>query len=241
MENNKSESNLLKYIGYFLGGIMLLFILVFLVNKLIIAKAPFEVAQDNDWIGFWGGIVGGIISGFVTFIALKITIHNEDRKRREDRMINILPYLTYSTYMNHGTDDEKQIYQETYTIKTSNEDKSYNTIKFSLVIDNLGLGTAIEPQIKEMIYDGVSYKRDSDFLNKIGIDVGGKAGIEFKTIKVKEKEKYMTLKIGYFNLLKDYYEQDIEIKFPLEIKKDNKIVYPCPKVAKVHKSKLKNT
>ena len=42
-----------KYKKMFLFEMIILIILLMIINVILVIKAPFKVAQDSDWIGFW--------------------------------------------------------------------------------------------------------------------------------------------------------------------------------------------
>lgn len=225
----KDEKFEWKYVGYFFIALACLFVVVFLINVLIRTEAPFKVAQDNDWIGFWGGIVASILSGIITFIVLKITIDNESTKRLEDKReiefqrledkrMSIIPYLTY-----YIADDTEQITKKLksplmispknnygYTNEDGLIDKN-KIARFTLVIENTGLGVAIEPSIKRIMYDGITNMSSGVFRNLTTLNMGEKAIIDFRVIGTEENTSDLTIKIGYFNLLRDYYQQEIVI------------------------------
>lgn len=218
-----------KYVGYFFTALACLFVVVFLINVLIRTEAPFKVAQDNDWIGFWGGILASILSGIITFIVLKITIDNENTKRLEDKReiefqrledkrMSVIPYLTY-----YIADDTEQITKKLkspliispknnygYTNEDGVIDKN-KISRFTLVIENTGLGVAIEPSIKRIMYDGTTNMSSGVFRNLTTLNIGEKAIIDFSVVGTEENTSDLTIKIGYFNLLRDYYQQEIVI------------------------------
>jgi len=72
---NKSELNT-RFIINMLLGMVLIITLVGSTNY-IMTIGPFEdlvVAQNNDWISFWGSFLGGVISGIATLIVIYLTI-----------------------------------------------------------------------------------------------------------------------------------------------------------------------
>lgn len=215
-----------KYLGYIILGLLSLFSIIFIINSIIITEAPFKVAQDNDWISFWGSLLGAIVSGIFTFIALKITIRNENKKRiednrlieiqrLEDRRMEILPYLSYYIVDDKYIEDnkvEKQLKTPLFiTPKSSTVGKVSIDCKFNLIIENLGLGVAVEPRIDKIYYDGI---KDTQLArNNTTISVGESSVMNFKVVYPNKAVSMMTLTIGYFNLIRDYYEQDVVIDF----------------------------
>ena len=223
--NDNNKNNIWKYFVYTIVGIICLLVAVYLINLLIITKVPFRVAQDNDWISFWGSVLGAIISGITTFTALKITINNENKKRLEDKRLSICPYLTYSfeyencqEYFESNCNEENRL--EIPLIiepKGSGVDKYY---QFILIIKNLGLGTCVKPKINKIYYDE---KNNTNILNnEIAINVNDKAFADFKIVYLNSNEDVgqLRLVINYYNLLRDYYELEITIDFTLSSIKD---------------------
>lgn len=231
----KSKKFEWKYVGYFFIALGCLFGVVYLINLLIITKAPFDVAQDNDWIGFWGGILGSIISGVITFIVLKITIDNENQKRNndkletekqrlEDKRMSILPYLNY--YVDKSDEHISKELKSPIIVMPkfdSNDLSKYKdengcmdeekVCNVKLVLENLGLGIAIEPSICRIEYDGIKDNSAGTYKNITILNTGEKGVIRFKVCLADDKSNLLKIKIGYFNLLRDYYEQEIELDF----------------------------
>ena len=221
-ENNKKFE--WKYVGYFFVALACLFGVVYLINLLIITKAPFEVAQSNDWIGFWGGVLGAILSGVITFVVLKITINNENQKRKEDRNLidsqrledkrmSVLPYLNYtivdSKYIEKNKIEKELKTPLVITPKSVKVGEITTDCSFNLLIENLGLGVGIEPRIDKVYYDGITNTQMAR--NKTMLSVGDSAVMKFRVSYPDEGVCPITLKIGYFNLIRDYYEQEVVI------------------------------
>ena len=242
-ENNKKIK--WKYLAYIFSGLISLFIVVYFINKLIVTEAPFKVAQDNDWIGFWGSVLGSILSGVITFIVLKITINNEDRKRKEDRKMldeqrledkrmSVLPYLNY-TIVDDKYIQENKIENELETPlwvspKSENDGDVNIDCNFNLLIENLGLGIAIEPRLDKIYYDGMTNTLMAR--NKTILGVGNSAVMRFRVVYPNEGVEQMTLKIGYFNLIRDYYEQEVIVHF------QGKMVFIKDKDRNISKGKI---
>lgn len=221
-KNNKKVE--WKNIGYiFIIGIIIILFLVYLVNLMIRTEAIFEVAQDNDWISFWGSVLGSSIGGIITFIVLKITINNENDKREDDKRMSVLPYLDYKIasdeYINQNITHKNALisiseYHPTCNINICAED-IFN-LKFKLFIENLGLGIAIKPRLDRIDYNhGHEEKPGTWTRNNASIGVGNSGMIEINlTMDLREKNiEPMELVVGYFNLRMDYYEQKIKIGF----------------------------
>lgn len=228
--------NQFKNIGYILIGVLLVFISIGVINLFMIIETPIPVGKDNDWIGFWGGILGSGISGIITFIALKITIDNENKKRHEDKRMEVMPYLSYICEKTTEYIKVDQEYMESKDIcgiihnmcllctqdtKRSKEEDGYPLdIQIILVIENLGVGIAIEPRVVSIEYFGEVITPVDERKIVLG---QGKRGIVEMLVTLPKEEGYdfdrecpkAKLVIGYFNVLRDYYEQEVEILMSL--------------------------
>lgn len=229
---------------------------------LIEAESPFNIAQNNDWISFWGSVLGSILSGGITFVVLKFTIDNENKKREEDKKLidlqrledkrmSVLPYLNY-TIVDDKYIEENKILKELSTmlvVYPNGREKIIETgelreikidCNFNLLIENLGLGVSMEPRLDKIYYDEIT---DTQLdRNMTLLSVGDSTIMKFKITYPEEGVCPMTLKIGYFNLIRDYYEQDVVIDFqgsPIFYKDINGIIYKVemeykPLILKVH-------
>lgn len=217
------ENNIWKYIEYTIIGLATILFSAYFINVLIRTKAPFEVAQSNDWIGFWGSVLGSSIGGVITFVVLKISINHENEKREDDKRMSVLPYLDYKIasdeYINQNVIHKNVLtsinkYYPTCDINICDEDR-FN-MEFKLFIENLGLGIAIKPRLDRINYsNGYNDKFGTWARNTTSIGVSNSGIIEINlTMDVREKSiEPMELVVGYFNLRMDYYEQKIKIGF----------------------------
>ncbi|MDB8802754.1 hypothetical protein PN294_11175 [Romboutsia sp. 1001216sp1] len=243
----KINNSIWKYIVYIVMVLAIILFSTYLINVLIITKAPFEVAQGNDWIGFWGSVLGSSIGGVITFVVLKITINHENEKREDDKRMSVLPYLDYKIvsdeYINQNVKHKNILtsinkYYPTCNINICAEDRFNMELK--LFIENLGLGIAIKPRLDRINYrGGYNDKFGTWARNTTSIGVGNSGIIEINlTMDVREKNiEPMELVVGYFNLRMDYYEQKIKIGFfsvrsPIEA---NKVVGYKPIIKNISK------
>lgn len=219
----KRENSIWKYMKYIIISLIMILFSTYLINVMLITKAPFEVAQGNDWIGFWGSVFGSSIGGIITFIVLKITINNENDKREDDKRMSVLPYLDYKIvsdeYINQNVTHKNVLtsinkYYPKCNINISDEDRFNMELK--LFIENLGLGIAIKPRLDRINYSGGYKDKFGTWArNTTSIGVGNSGIIEINlTMDVREKNiEPIELVVGYFNLRMDYYEQKIKIGF----------------------------
>lgn len=224
--------------------ILMLFVLVIIII-VGIKKIPFKKIDIDTWTSFVGDLLGAVISGLVTFIALKITMSNEKKKSIEDRRMSILPYLSYYIVDDKYIEDNKveKILSDPLVIelKSSKNEKTTRMCKFNLIIENLGLGLAIEPKIDFVYYDGIG--RFILSRGKTIINIGDKSVISLNVVFPDEGVDMMTLRIGYFNLIRDYYQQDVEISFRISYRNElgefeNDGVDYEPVICRIGKSKV---
>lgn len=205
-----NKKNILKKLLMVILG---LFVLVSVIIG--IKKIPFKQIDKNTWIAFGGDLLGAVISGLVTFVALKITIDNEKNKGIEDRRMSILPYLSYyivdDNYIEENKVEKRLVAPVAIIPKSSKNEKELRMGRFNLIIENLGLGIAIEPRLYKVYYDGqksVHFTRNNTIIN-----IGEKCVISLDAILPDKEVSIIILTIEYFNLIRDYYEQEVVINF----------------------------
>lgn len=223
IKNNKKVE--WKYIGYIFIGIIIILFLVYLVNVMIRTEAIFEVAQDNDWISFWGSVLGSSIGGIITFIVLRVTIKNENEKREDEKRMSVLPYLDYNLvcdeYIEKKLKTKHMSQSMSHGLHNSSE---YNyTVKLKLAIENIGINKAIKPIVRQKKNNN---QRDYEEFYRRYVDVGDNMliyiSIELDIRKV--EEYFMELNVTYYNLRRDLYSQDITIKCePMNIRSENNL------------------
>lgn len=204
--NNKIKEKgrkALSFIKYFVLLIVIIFTLFVLINFILNTKAPFEVAQDNDWIGFWGSLVGSIISGVVTFLALKVTIRNERKnikmQLKEENRLNVIPYLVYKLVNKECSNDN------VIRIQTANKQ---DDIKFNIEVTNIGLGAAINPFLAVLKY-GESKTLLAQEKECVLNDIS-RAYIKVAIPFLPDTE--YTFSVVYNDILKNYYEQKVIVR-----------------------------
>ena len=210
----KYKSNIKYILLVIFAFVPVILVSTFFINLLIISKAPFEVAQGNDWIGFWGSVFGSSIGGIITFIVLKISINNENDKREDDKRMSVLPYLDYQIVTDEYIEKNLKTKHVSKSIPANGsvEPSEYScNVQFKLSIENIGINKAIKPKVRT--------KESSDRFDKyedIGrkyIEVGDNMIIDtFVRLDTRNrKEHFIELNIVYYNLRMDLYSQDITI------------------------------
>lgn len=188
----------------------------------------FQVANNNDWIGFWGSIIGSLLGAFVTVLVFKKTIEYEYDKQKKD----IIPFLRYNLLKN-SVDNIKssgsitlfyeKIFQcgpiyfeeidKNFTTEFKKESKPIHPdILLKLNIENIGLGAALD--IKVLDVDGVLVCNTSnnpylsftntEILNIGSIKIDESINIEFKAyLTLNGNFNPFTGESTYFNHLKE--------------------------------------
>lgn len=58
-----------------------------ILNAVVLVHFPlFPVAQDNNWIGFFGSFTGSIIGGALTLIGVRLTITSQEKRKFIDEV-----------------------------------------------------------------------------------------------------------------------------------------------------------
>jgi hypothetical protein len=184
---NKRHENLLSYFWVLI--ILSPFIVGFIVSIRIV-----NITTSNDWIGFYAVIIGGLITYFSIYISMngvrsqvtvqeesnnlmKIQLDNEKIKIKEERRLNVRPYINeYSGNINHSINYLSVIFE-----KHQLEDHAYQD-DMVIRIKNIGLGPMISFRVVGLI--------------DVGSDLYSQFNDEIKSL---EKEGVMELKISYLH------------------------------------------
>ena len=218
-----------KYKKMFLIEILIIITLLIIINIILVIKVPFKVAQNSDWIGFWGNVFGMFISGIVTFTALKITIDNENIKS----IGNCIDIFS----------------------KNCKNLKRYTPIfNFKFKLENLGLGPAIKFKVKGLNYENTKIKLVSpEKLQTLYVREG--ATLEFRIyadeeeIVIKTKDNMTEVKgygeeatiiVSYCDLINNNYEQEINIQFRCRLIEEKRLIIEEVYISKVSEAKLIN-
>lgn len=111
-ENEKIISNMIKnHWKSIIGIIICVVITTFVINIVIFSKMPFNlpIAENNDWIGFWGSVLGSLIGGLISVYILSLTIYYNQSQIKNQRKMEISPYLKYSI-LNASIKDKNTLY-----------------------------------------------------------------------------------------------------------------------------------
>ena len=248
-----------KYKKMFLSEIIILLMLLVFINIILVIKAPFKVAQDSDWIGFWGSVFGLVISGMVTFTALKITIDNENIKRKEELSYAIMPYINYTVIKKDEFNKFDNLKSIGNCINISSKNRKYlkrytPIFNFKFKLENLGLGPAIKFKVKGLNYENTKIKLVSpEKFQTLYVREG--ATLEFRIyadeeeIVIKTKDNMTEVKgygeeatiiVSYCDLINNNYEQEIHIKFRCRLIEEKRLIIEEVYISKVSEAKLIN-
>lgn len=128
-----------------------------IINGLFLLKVPFiPVAQDNNWIGFFGSYLGSIIGGALTLIGVRLSITSQEKRkfidevptkiRRIDKLLNQINNLLNNlmtkndnnkTYLNFNKERVEELVDRIMEEASKTDGETYNnsyslhlTIKF---------------------------------------------------------------------------------------------------------------
>ena len=248
-----------KYKKMFLFEMIILIILLMIINVILVIKAPFKVAQDSDWIGFWGSVFGLVISGMVTFTALKITIDNENIKRKEERSYAIMPYINYNLIKKDEFDKVDNLKSIGDCIDISSKNckylKYYTPIfNFKFKFENLGLGPAIKFKVKALNYENSKIKLATPEKFQT-LYIRECATLEFRIyadeeeIVIKTKGNMTEIKgygeeatiiVSYCDLINNNYEQEIHIQINCSLIEEKRLIIEDVYISKISEAKLIN-
>ena len=248
-----------KYKKMFLSEIIILLMLLVFINIILVIKAPFKVAQDSDWIGFWGSVFGLVISGMVTFTALKITIDNENIKRKEELSYAIMPYINYTVIKKDEFNKFDNLKSIGNCINISSKNRKYlkrytPIFNFKFKLENLGLGPAIKFKVKGLNYENTKIKLVSpEKFQTVYVREG--ATLEFRIyadeeeIVIKTKDNMTEVKgygeeatiiVSYCDLINNNYEQEIHIQFNCSLIEEKRLIIEDVYISKISEAKLIN-
>ncbi len=148
MKKYDIQNNKIKY-----GFIILLNIIFFIIsvtviiNYVIAKESLITVADESDWIGYYGSILSGLISGGITFLGVLFTIkyykmqHDNIKKIEEDReKLKIRPYIILKK-----NNPEFSVHKDNKVqfVKEQKSGDPYISMQYRFIMENVGNGPAI--------------------------------------------------------------------------------------------------
>ncbi|MFK4389888.1 hypothetical protein ABH916_001816 [Peribacillus frigoritolerans] len=221
---------------YFLLGIIAILLLIFspiIINYIVNNKPWFgiEVADNNDWIGFYGSYIGGLI----TLIALVVTIGYTTWQYKDQDRKRVQPYITIKKFQNTFLRKESNSIEEDIGVYAHlSEKKQVDTVIYFEELDlcgevqNIGLGTAVNIALEGISLDNKKIEHGASkyhaiavgdqvsfriFLSEVAIETKFLSN-EYIAIKKKENvpQIHMYFVILYDDMLGNTYTQKAKAK-----------------------------
>lgn len=182
--------------------------------------------RENDagsWLGYYGAVFGGAI----TLIGVWWSIHKQeetrkedqkkiDARRKEDQRMSVLPYFSYQN--NYVKPEIYSTHIDNYDIRVcpagiipyhlATADYDYTLY---IKVKNLGIGIAVFPSIRKILYCGEE-KENSDE-SRISIGPGEEAFITFFFIYPENQIPTFSFTVGYYDMFNNYSVQNVSINF----------------------------
>lgn len=196
MRKDNMRKSIIKY-----GSIGLLFILLLtaIFNFIMTREAVTSIAYDNYWIGYYGSIMSGLLSGGITFIGVWITIEYYKNQDKKEEISKRQPYLRIS----NKTEEENKIATK---IVFDNDKSLYPPYTINCIIENIGLGPAIDIEIKEFSNNKKQFQE-----SVINLMPKENCDIELHYVSTKESDDHIIL-VLFKDILNNTYEQKFEIE-----------------------------
>lgn len=210
---------------------------IIVINVILMLPAPFgiKVAQDNDWIGFWGNIIGALIGGIVTFLGISVTIKFEREKEQENRRLQVLPFLKF-TYEENKYIKENSSYLILSNVDNESPKHSFNGV---FILENLGINSAIDLKVFDIFIDNQSMNvslltdilevKRKEVINLL-VELPCKTldGVTEDNLHTYVGSAKVLMKVGFCDLLENYYEQSISLSYSYGLEfKQNDIEHSC--------------
>ncbi|WP_174734337.1 hypothetical protein [Mesobacillus harenae] len=189
-----------KYKWLIFCGVLLFLISPIIVNVIVTLKPPFgmAVAENNDWIGFFGSFSGAL----VTLVGLIATILYTHYQYRDQDRKRIQPYFRITQFKSEEIlklDKDKYklgIEAGFAEIKERPKDLYLKEIEFHGEVKNIGLGNAVEIGIKDLKLENRILKtNDLQVLSTYALEVleiGEKFYFEISLFGLVLEESYFT-------------------------------------------------
>ena len=233
---------------------VIIMILVFLlilsstIYLIITTTSPVGIIKKED-VGSFLGFLGSVIGGAMTLIGVWWTIDNQEKlrkkeldeleeRRKDDRRVSVAPFLSYDVDK-ENIKTEKEIPGPLYLSPKRQDGSDSDTdskkiemdLNTQLIVHNVGLGLAINTHILEIYYDDTTTRLG--YNTNIYLNINEKATIHLNFVfpeMNKLQKMNMKMKLGYYNILNDFYEQTVNIRFiitPTIIRGEERVKYNC--------------
>lgn len=159
--------------------------------------------------------IEALLSGLVTFAALFLSFENEHENNQLERRLSIKPFFEFNIEILELDSIKIGVHPENISDKfiisppeMSGEPYKPNYI-FNLLIENIGLQPATRISIVEFKYYGMNVEKKYYF-NSLKVEEKMNFVFQLKN-DLDSYDKFIELKLGYYDLMDHYYEQNIKI------------------------------
>ncbi|SET61736.1 hypothetical protein SAMN05660297_02943 [Natronincola peptidivorans] len=190
---------------------IIIVLLPIIINFILLIKTPIPVAENNDWISFFGGYIGGV----TTLLGVWFTIDYYRKKDEEERnkadekaRLSLMPYFKVV-----NLDSLPQYYKEVF-FSCIDSTGMMTTLTSPFMIKNVGLGTAVDVNFLYL----TNFDWNADSL-RLTLAVKDEEHIELN-IQIPEDGiggNTLWLTINYADLLGNKYEQAISLRINLSV------------------------
>ena len=199
------------------------------MDDFIIGSSITSNVDNETWMSFLGSYIGSLIGALITLVGVIITISFTKKQSKEDKRLELMPYLQWSepNNTNRGSHFEK--------IYFNNNDDDCYYINTSYIIKNVGLGTLKDLTIESFYYNkeyknvmiklipGVLEKSESILLEiNVNIISGEvkKEWISEENYKIFVDNGKIKFKIKFKDLFNNQYQQIVTICYIAKITSD---------------------
>lgn len=176
---------ILKTIFYIFIGLLLLFLVPYLIARMMNISYFSWIKISNDWIGFWGSYFGGIL----TLIGVFLTIQYSKNEGNKKQKLLIRPYLSIT--MTENVLDMPNYLGLAGNIDEVERGECYLYIaelNIHAIMRNVGLGTAVQLVIRDMQLLDKTYTTTTNTLQTLA--VGEVASISIELLSQGIEEEY---------------------------------------------------
>lgn len=220
-KNYKKEKD--EFIKLFYELMVIVLIIPEVIYFLDIYNIPskFNLINDintSDWLNFIGtyssGIMATIISAYfliyMTMKQINRTFEDNQDLNKENSRLQNLPFIEYNitSLKSNKTNRFQEIYLD------SKYENDCSSLYFSLILKNIGLNSIRKTFIKftsELLVEECNFELDGQSI----IEKESCKILNFHISKVPSGNYMLKFKIIYQDLLKNWYEQNVEVGFDL--------------------------
>ena len=186
------------------------------IPKVSITISSDPVSTPFDWPMILATVGGAFLAAIATFISVLLTIKHEAKTRKEDRIQEVSPSLSYNLQeIPKELRDCKAIsseirrvdYGEIGEVEFS---KRSNLLEFWIFIENCGLGSAINPFLSYIRCNDIIYRCEVE--SNIAVKVGDAFYLNVRLAAFDYDDPVYQIYFCYFDVYRNLYEQKIHIE-----------------------------